>query len=300
MKSKKVDLIIVGAQKAGTTSLNNYLRSHPSISGHETIEFSFFANKEEWDKGFESAYDTYFENSGAQRVVAKNVTISLDKDSLPRLKKHNPDAKIVFLLREPVSRAYSAYTMAVKNGWMKRSFTEFKDLLANNKYDDIMYRHFVGHGIYSKQLELLLKYFPKENIRLYLFEEFKKTPQLICNDIFSWLNISNHIIENEIHNPTYQPKSGFVGALIDGIKNEQNPIKKVVKAFLPNIIFQKIGGAISNLNTTKKKFSPIDPEIKELLSEHFNPLNEDLGNVITKQEGILKTFAPDNKNNWLK
>ena len=277
-----IDLMIVGAQKAGTTSLNNYLKSHPDIAGHNMTEFSFFVNQQEYDQGFEKAFKLCFNFSGENTVIAKNVTISLREDSIRRLKRHNPEIKIIFLLREPVHRAYSAYTMAVKDGWMNRPFSEFNVILQAKDYNDIMYRHFIGHGIYANQLETIFRHFPPRNIRIYLFEDLRKDPQKICDNIFEWLNLSKVSIEKLVHNATFQPRSIWLGAMINKLRQEKNPIKKVVKTVAPYSLFRLIGDKIMSVNQTNRKFDLIDPEIENVLRHHFLPHNRKLLKLINQ------------------
>lgn len=297
MENKKIELIIVGAQKAGTTSLNNYLRGHPDISGHKAVEFSFFTDQEEYEKGFHNAYNRYFEPKGKNTIVAKNVTITLNEKSLPRLKEHNPNIKLVFLLREPVSRAYSAYTMAVKDGWMIRPFSELKEIIKNEQYDDIMYRHFIGHGLYANQLETLLKYFPSNQIKIYLFEDLKENPKQICDDIFTWLKLPLYEIKEEVHNPTVKPRSQKFGGLLNRIRRNDNPIKRVVKSILPHSTFRDISNMLLNLNKTNKRFPKIDTEVKELLLQHFEENNKVLKRRLNQMEKhCLITYK---SNNWL-
>lgn len=295
---KKLDLMIVGAQKAGTTSLNNYLRQHSDVCGHEIIEFSFFADGHEYKKGFPEVYSQYFDKKTCIKNVAKNVTLSFNENGLKRLEEHNPDIKIVLILREPVSRVYSAYTMAVKDGWMKRPFSEFNKLIKNKDFQDIMYRHFVGQGKYAEQIDMILKYFPASNLRIYLFEDLKHNPQNVCNDIFRWLNIEDQNITPEIHNPTFQPKSLKFTSFLNNLRSQKNPLKRLLKAILPYNLYRKLGKKVVGLNNSNKKFEPIPYETKEVLLEHFKPLNFEIRNVLEKHNGsdCIVSFS---KNNWI-
>lgn len=293
--SMKLDLIIVGAQKAGTTSLNNYLRQHPDIGGHEAVEFSFFANKNEYERGFEAAFEKHFDKKEFKKLVAKNVTISLSEDSLPRLKAHNPDIKIVFLLREPVSRAYSAYTMAVKDGWINEPFSLLDDIIQNKDFNAPFFRHFIMQGHYSEQIERLSKHFPKENIHLYLFEDMRSHAQEICTDIFNILGLENQDIQKEIHNPTYKPRSGIIATAISKLRNENNPLKKVVKSILPYSLFSKAGNAVLKANLSNKKFDPIPDSSEQILKDYYAEKNSSLAKL--KDEGFnIKTFS---ETNWI-
>ena len=115
-----VDLAIIGAQKAGTTSLKEYLSQHPSIQTHPQIEFSFFRDEELYLKGYAAAekkYLTLNPNATNKKTLIKNVGIYSSTDALERLYKHNPECKIIFIVRNPITRAYSSYNMERFNGW---------------------------------------------------------------------------------------------------------------------------------------------------------------------------------------
>jgi len=284
MSEKQLDLVIAGAQKAGTTSLNIYLSSHPNISGHSITEFSFFANGNDYKRGFNYAYQTYFEQKENAKLVAKNVTLGLKEETLPRLKAHNPDVKLVYLLREPVSRAYSAYTMAVKDGWMKRPFSELMDILENKKYDDIMYRHFVVHGYYAKQIRTLLKYFPSKNIRLFMFEDLIANPQQVCSAIFHWMELPPVAIQNQVHNPTFKPRSTRLSGLLNNLRSEDNPIKKMVKSVLPYSSFRALSDQIMNLNRSHSRFEEMDSSVYYFLRDHFVKFNDELKETIDQMD----------------
>ena len=297
MKHKKLNLIIVGAQKAGTTSLNNYLRAHPEISGHKAVEFSFFADPKEYQEGFDSAYDKLFDCKEQNTLVSKNVTIAFNEAAIARIKEHNPAIKLVFILREPVSRAYSAYTMAVKDGWMQRSFAEFREILSSKQYNDIMYRHFIKHGLYAEQLKTILKYFPSEQLKIYLFEDLKENPQQVCNDIFKWLDLVCIEVAATVHNSTVQPRSIKLGGFLNKLRNNENPVKKLVKSILPNALYSNLGNKVQQLNKSTKRFPAIENDIKEELLEYFEKYNQDLLNQIHQLDHqSLCIFSQDN---WL-
>ena len=172
-------------------------------------------------------------------------------------------------MREPVSRAYSAYTMAIKDGWMQRSFSELKEILSSKQYDDIMYRHFIKHGLYAAQLETILKYFRSNQRKIYLFEDLKANPQQVCNDIFKWLDLASVKISTKVHNPTVQPRSQKLGAYLNQLRSNENPFKKLVKSILPHSFYSSLGNRVLNLNKWKERFPAIENETKELLLQYF-------------------------------
>ncbi|MBS1730632.1 MAG: sulfotransferase, partial [Bacteroidetes bacterium] len=97
----KIALMIIGAQKAGTTSLNNYLAQHPQIYTHFTLEFTLF-NRDHYKNGF----DYYFENSISDHrkndpnclFIAKSVGLLYKPELLQKLKEDNPNTQIIIVL----------------------------------------------------------------------------------------------------------------------------------------------------------------------------------------------------------
>lgn len=127
-------LFIIGAQKAGTNSLANYLSSQNGIIPPWHKEISFFNNDTRFEKGV-SWYKSFFSTNfiRLQREKKNNIkAITFDASanyfeeikSANRIKQFNPDAKIIVILRDPVMRAWSHYKMAVSYGFEDKKFKE--------------------------------------------------------------------------------------------------------------------------------------------------------------------------------
>src|ERR1051325_8643005 len=99
-----IDAMIIGAQKAATTSLKNYLMQHPQIAGHVQKEFAFFQDNEEQKNGYRFAYKKYFQNGQPivnKKIIAKHASLYSMEENIQKLKEHNPDALLIFSLRNP-------------------------------------------------------------------------------------------------------------------------------------------------------------------------------------------------------
>jgi len=277
----KIDLMIIGAQKAGTTSLQNYLNEHPEILGHPQIEFGFFKDDAMYANGYEKEFSRHFTAGNintAKAVVAKNTGMYDSEKALERLRQHNPDCKLVFIVREPVSRAYSSYSMEKFNGLLKRDFSEIKDVIEEKRFDDMMYRFFIRLGLYSEFLKSIYKFFPENQVKIVLFEKLGKDPAGVCREIFQWLNIDPSFTpgtEKE-YNKTQKPKSVLVSNILMRLRSNDNVIKKVAKKVLPYKVFTRLGTFLIESNKSSKRTKPISPEIKEYLQRFFDPYNKEL------------------------
>lgn len=281
-RMKPLDLVIIGAQKAGTTSLNNYIRMHPKIAGHAATEFAFFSSDAEYSEGYEQAIHRYFAPGKGEKLVAKNTAIAMLEKAIDRLHRHNPEVKLVYVIRDPVDRAYSAYTMAVKDGWMKRPFNDLLRVLEQNDFNDIMYRHFVAHGSYARQLQQVLHHFPVQNLRVYLFDDLTKNPQKVCDSIFDWMGLEPVPVHSRAHNKTFQPRSHRTATMIARLRRHDNPLRRLAKSTLPAELFSAWGRRLRRLNESRERFPPIPQEMVQPLRSHFQPGMEDLRNLRDK------------------
>jgi len=273
--------MIIGAQKAGTTSLQNYLNEHPEILGHPQIEFGFFKDDAMYANGYEKEFSRHFTAGNintAKAVVAKNTGMYDSEKALERLRQHNPDCKLVFIVREPVSRAYSSYSMEKFNGLLTRDFSEIKDVIEEKRFDDMMYRFFIRLGLYSEFLKSIYKFFPENQVKIVLFENLGKDPAGVCREIFQWLNIDPSFTPSteKEYNKTQKPKSVLVSNILMRLRSNDNVIKKVAKKVLPYKVFTRLGTFLIESNKSSKRTKPISPEIKEYLQQFFAPYNKEL------------------------
>ncbi len=279
---RKPDLFIIGAQKAGTTSLKNYLGDHPEVITHPHTEMTFYADEKEFSMGFESAFVRYFgdpKTLKGEKIIAKNVTISFREETLQNLRKHNPDCKIVFVLREPISRAYSAYQMAKRGGWMHESFDyALKAVDKNTKGEkDKFYRFMLDLGIYHTQIETLLKYYPREQIKFLLYDDLKSDPVRTTQLLYSWLHVDSSYLPNtERYNQGGEAKSKLMGSLIKFLRNNGSIVKNGIKNIFGERSFIRLSQNLQSLNKMKSpvKNDDIDDKIYDFLKEFYFEKNQ--------------------------
>src|SRR5438045_9369325 len=109
----------IWSHKAGTSSLLFYLSQHLKLLTHHTYEFVYFFQDDIYSKGFETAFKNNYDLGGVNEekfLLAKNVMVMYDYEALKRLYAHNPNIKIIIVLRNPISRAYSSYWYAKTTG----------------------------------------------------------------------------------------------------------------------------------------------------------------------------------------
>ena len=281
-----IDLAIIGAQKAGTTALKNYIGEHPDVLSHPHTEFTYFADDNEYETDDSIILKKYFgvTEKRTQKLVVKNVTLSFREHTIERLYKHSPNCHLVLVIREPISRAFSSYQMAVRSGWMDKPFSYAEKAIQNNAngQKDTFYRFMLDLGIYHKQLETIYKYFDKEKVSVFLFEDFKKDPLNICQQIFQILGVKEDYMPNtnKKHNVGGLPRSKQFSRLLKKLKENNNPFKKLSKFILSEQSFIKLSQSLSSFNLKKSEKIEMDSLTKGVLEEFYKPLNDECSKLI--------------------
>ncbi|NVK20926.1 MAG: sulfotransferase domain-containing protein [Kangiellaceae bacterium] len=204
-----IDGMIIGVEKAATTSLFRYLSSHSSVASHDVMELPYFVNEDVYKQGFDKCYNSFYtSNQNADFILAKNVGCVYFEEAHKRLYEHNPNMRLVVLLREPVSRAFSAHQYALQKGReIEQSFDlavkKEPERLSSGKMIHKRYNAYLDRGLYFKQLEKLLNYFNKNQIKIVLFEEFKENPNDTLEEILTFFDLKKEPIDtNEQFNRT--------------------------------------------------------------------------------------------------
>jgi hypothetical protein len=286
----KIDMMIIGAQKAGTTSLKNYLFEHSQIVSHLPIEFGFFSDDKEYSEGFEKHFKRYFTlKDGYKKVVAKIATAYAEPTTLERIKAHNPDCQIVLIIRNPVERAYSSYLMEVSRGGMPglTFSTVIKNILKKplqELQEDILYKVLIDYGLYYKHLQLIYQFFPPKQVHIILFDELKKDALNVCRRMFDILEVDNTFEPHTevVHNKAKAYRSASVSVIVNNLRQEDNKLKKIIKKILPYNTFTKIGTYIDSLNRVEIKPPQMDEPTRQRLIAYYKPHNQ----ALEKELGI--------------
>ncbi len=265
----KIDLMIVGAQKAGTTALKEFLGEHPDIQTHHQIEFDYFVSPQKY-QSFDKCYNNCF-NDKNKFSIAKNASLYHNESAIKNLYNHNPSCKIVFIIREPVSRAISSYNMAKFNGWYNGDPSDFSDVIKSGKQDNSVYRVFLNLGLYDLHFKALSKYFDNHNIYVYLYDDLKDNPQFVCSDIFKKIGVDSKFLPSvqKKYNVTKKQKSKWLSLIILRLKGQNNFMKKFLKFVLPYRYFVFFADKLISLNKSDDNAVDFPNEIKQLIQEYY-------------------------------
>lgn len=196
-KWRTVDFGIFGVQKGGTTAAMVNLAKHPDLYLHKT-EIHFFDKY--WFKGLEW-YKKHF-NYSKKLVGEKTPDIIYIDECFPLINAVNPFIKMIFFLRNPINRAYSEFRMLQVKWGIKKTFQECIDEEMKYRIDEPKNLHnstdhILQRGLYFKQIQNLLKYFPKSNMIFLISEKVRNNMEDEYNKIYKFLNVK------ELHNQDY-------------------------------------------------------------------------------------------------
>jgi len=183
------DFIIAGAPKSGTTTLVDVLRKHPIVFFPKklTAETHFFDNDKYYQKGVEF-YKQWFKEAKPNQIVGEKTPAYSFSYVPERIAKYLPNVKLIFVFRNPADRAYSHWLMYVWRGVELYSFEKALSLEERRLKKHPMWGY-KEQGKYIKVLENYLKYFPKEQLLILIFEELISDPNTNLKRITDFLQI---------------------------------------------------------------------------------------------------------------
>jgi hypothetical protein len=199
------DFIIIGAMKCGTTSLYNYLIQHPCIIAARKKEIHFF--DKHYDKGikwYRSNFPTVLKKKLVKSIKGHALTGEASPSYMAnpftaeRIKKALPNAKLIFLLRNPAERAFSHYCHWVRHDKEKLSFEdaiaiEFRRLKEVEVYPQVNGQHkYITKGLYELQLQTWFELFTKNQLLFIHSEEFFRNPEFQLNRVFKFLGLPDY------------------------------------------------------------------------------------------------------------
>ncbi len=227
MSSKKVDLIQIGFQKCGTTSLYRWLRQHPDLEFYNGRKDPQFFNREKnWREKID-LYHSHFSDPNKLWAEASDqyTTFPEFTGTAKKIYDYNPDIKFVAVIRDPVERTLSHYDFNKLRGGARGDNKE-EVILEASKY--------TFRSQYFLQLKQFLELFKKEQFKIVLFDELKENPKQVLSDTFNYLGIQD--ISEELN---YDHSKSTVGEYHQKFKYKKlinSAFFKTVKKLSPSSI----------------------------------------------------------------
>ncbi len=276
------NFFIVGAARSGTTSLDRYLSQHPEIYITPRKETHFFAQDflppcfqgpgdERLNRLLirdEDQYAQLFSGvTGAKAIGESSAFYLCFPGTAERIAQAVPDAKIIILLREPVDRAYSAYTFLV--GREPLGFAEGLSREEERKQKGFepmwWYKEL---GLYYRQVKYYLEVFGTQRVKVLLYDELFANPGQTLRDVFTFLGVKEDVvIDTSVrYNVAGAPKSPRLYTLLDHFIYNPGPLEKLIKSLVPQHL--RLAWASKAIGTFTRPV-PMHPQIHAQLEAYF-------------------------------
>ena len=249
------NFFIIGAIRGGTTSLYEYLKDIPSVYMSAIKEPGYFSKSVDATLLLtepirsKEKYLKLFENVQNETAIGEaSPTYLWDPQAAKLIHQQVPDARIIMILRDPVERAFSHYLMLIGNGSIDSSFEQIIDQSVQLPHDDFSGR-IINAGFYSEQVSRYLELFPRENIKIFIFEEFIKDTKKSVQEVLDFLKVDTTIPDDvKIVDNTFDLPVGNVSKHF--IRNKI--LRAAVRELMP-------GDSAANLRKIFKKRSEKPP-----------------------------------------
>lgn len=266
--------IILGAQKAGTSSLHYALKKHPDVFMSNPKEVSFFNNEKNYSRGAEWYTSFFAKRNGEKQAGETTPSYLWDKRVPLRIGKLLPDAKFILLLRNPVDRAYSAYWYAYRNG---DETLPFEDALKVEAFratqgDSIRgFSSYVDRGLYAQQIKRYLQFFDRSRFLFIISEEYQGNPRKTLHTVTRFLGVDC--------DEAFLDAACSVRSNVASIPRS----KHIHRCVLLLLQYFPIGGRIvRRLNTKKGPYPPLSSEVRINLAKRFQSSNDELQEILQR------------------
>ena len=282
------NLFIVGAPKAGTSSIYAYLKNIQDICMSDIKEPNYFSShvipdnsplnpirdKKEYLNLFSDCLGKKFRGEASPSYLA-------DPNASTKINKVSPEAKIIISLRDPIERAFSAYLMLERYHTINLSFhEEIERTLKGLSEKNFSFKNSViTRSLYYDNIKRFLDTFGKNQVKIVIFEDFVKNPELTVKQILEFLGLKIvHLQQKyEVFNPYVTPR-GEIGRYV--LKNRK--IRRIA---------EKIMSPLTR-KTLKEKFLVHKGEKPKIDEGDRMTLTKCINDEVLKNERLLGIRLP--------
>jgi Sulfotransferase domain len=285
------DFYVIGSGKAGTTALNDFLCQHPQIHMNPLKEPHYFSTDLMFERGLDW-YKGLYADAQPNQICGEASTSYTRWPSTPhtprRIHEVTPRAKLLYLVREPVSRVISECLQFIKyNRYVMNdpslplSVDAALDYILDEK--NTLRIEPIATSEYIVQIEKYLDYFSDDQIVVLLHEDLTRFPQQTLKTICEFLGV-DHAIPIDFNrqlNVTDDFKMSLKREQL-AARNRKLPGYQIAKNLLPQPVKEfMIRFALRNV-TNRAVIEPMSAARKEQLANHFKPYNDRLASYMER------------------
>lgn len=286
---KRIDFFLIGAQKAGTSTLYDWLGQHSKIDTAPFKEVVYFVEDHIYAHGEGYLRRCFKDADPANTWGMAYVHMMQSAIARERLYDYNPKAKIIAVLRNPIDRAYSAYWFAKRSGW--ENCATFEDAIrleairAKGTHTERQELQYLANGHYADFLEPWIEKFGRENLHVVLTEDIKKRPVEALAGTLEFLGIpgvtASQVDVTRKKNESAWPRYPLLQKVI---LSYDGWYKRIGRAAIPvgmrYHLWQHVLYPLSRWNLEPFEYPKLAPATRERLAAEFAPKNARLGELI--------------------
>ena len=270
------NLFLGGAQKSGTTALHRFLEKHPEVyTPPDRQEIHFFDEEASYARGLDG-YRSLFAGAAGRPVVFQTSPLYLFDPKVPeRIHRACPDARHLFILRQPVDRAYSHYWHEVRFGRERLSFEAAlaaEDERVARSWADRRHYSYVARGRYAEQLDRYFRLFGRERVRVVLTDDLRGDLPGVAESLGSFLGLDPspwHRAAREAAEEAAQTKDGGGGFRRNRARLPRSrTLQRLILPFrrsIPALVW-----AVEKVNLRSARYPPMQPETRRRLQAAFD------------------------------
>ncbi len=258
------NFLVVGTMKSGTSSLALYLGQHPNIYVYPE-ETNIFG-KDGWRGDDLTWYANLFTPNESQFMVGeKSNAYSYAPKAAEQIHQILSDAKLIWIFRNPIERAYSNYWFNVSGGYEPLAFEEALAQEAERIQCNI-FMGYVKRSQYAEQVARFMEFFPLAQMHFLLFEDLTRQPQPTLKLLYDFLEVNaNLAIWHPVHTRvTWSPRRLWLQYAAARMGARRSPIAWKV---------------LNKVNGLHRGYAPMKAETRERLAEHFRKHNAELARL---------------------
>ena len=192
------NFLLIGAMKAGTTSLFHYLKGHPQIFVPAYKAPEFFVAESNLHRGV-NWYRKQFAGAGPDKIAVGEASNSYAKyprfDGVPqRIAEHIPDVRLIYIVRDPIDRILSHYRTRFAEGIEKLPLEEA--VFSNPIY--------LNYSKYALQIEQYLKHVAREQLLVITADALRNDRQRTVQSVYKFLGVDSTLVPDELDREFYQ------------------------------------------------------------------------------------------------
>jgi hypothetical protein len=272
---KKIEFCIIGAPKSGTTFLHKNLEKIPEHFNISLIKETKIFTDDSLYESFPKNITSFFNNLDDRPLGMSDVEILYHHEkSASRIYSHNPEIKLIVLLRNPVKRAYSAFWFSKKNQREQADTFEEAISLTEKNTDRKSDKAYLDVGLYYNQIITFYKYFPERNILIVSYEDAFEDKEAFFRKVLRFLGIKDFkdidlsLVEESINKggETYSP-------VLQNFLLNENSLKELYQKIVPLSarvkLRRRIFSPLTNLNSKKSGYYEMSKETNDKLNRYF-------------------------------